>query len=236
MAKNAILIHGYGVRGFFWSALAAELTEDFGEILTPDLQMATVEEGVAQVVDLARENREITGEPVALIGHSLGGVIAALGARRLTAEEASHLIVIASPYGNVHSGGIGKLLRLAVRYRLIPAWVVRPRFFGPEVPRATQKALFSQAVTESEELRDLSRQDRWFHTGAFPEPPVQRTLVVASAADRIVNAAETLAFGGELGGETVLLPESEGIGHNDFGYWPPAARRVAAEIREFLYG
>lgn len=234
MGATAILVHGYGVRGFFWSALKEELAEDFSSILTPDLDIESVDAGVDSVVELARRQREKSGAPVVLIGHSLGGVICALAAQRLSREEASHLVIIASPYGDVHSGGVSRLLRLAVRFKLVPGWMIRPRFFGPEVPKERQKELFSRAVQESEGLQDLSRQEKWFHTGAFPDPLKQAVLAIASEGDQIVNPEETVAFARELRGETLLLPREAKVGHNDFGYWPPAARKTADEIRRFL--
>jgi predicted alpha/beta hydrolase family esterase len=234
MKRSAILVHGYGVRGFFWSALKEELREDFGNILTPDFEIESVNGGVATLVDLAHRERERSGEAVVLVGHSLGGVLAALAAQQLSREEVSHLVIIASPYGNMHSGGVSKLLRLAVRFKIIPGWMIRPRFFGPAVPKEKQKELFSKAVKESEGLQDLSRQERWFHTGAFPEPLEQAILVLASEGDQIVNPEETMAFGRELRAETLLLPRAAGVGHNDFGYWPPAAKKTADEIRRFM--
>jgi pimeloyl-ACP methyl ester carboxylesterase len=234
MGQTAILVHGYGVRGFFWSALAEELAKDFSTILTPDFDIESVDAGVAALLELVRHHRETSGEAALLIGHSLGGVICALAAQRLSREEASHLIILASPYGEVHSGGVSRLLRLAVRFGLVPGWMIRPRFFGPEVPKAKQKELFSRAVKESAGLQDLSRQEKWFHTGAFPEPLEQAVLVVASEGDQIVSPDETMAFARELRAETVLLPREAKVGHNDFGYWPPAAKKTADEIRRFL--
>lgn len=234
MGKTAILVHGYGVRGFFWSALQQELTDDFSTILTPDFDLESVEEGVEALMELVRQERENSGEPTTLVGHSLGGVICALAAQRLSREEVSHLVILASPYGEVHSGGVGRLLRLAVRFGLVPGWLIRPRFFGPEVPKKKQKELFSQAVRESAGLQDLSRQEKWFHTGAFAEPLEQAILTIASAADQIVSPKETIAFARELRAEQALLPKEAKVGHNDFGYWPPAAKLTADEIRRFL--
>ena len=234
MRESAILVHGYGVRGFFWSALKEELAGDFSTILTPDFDIDNVDEGVESVVELVRKRRNESAEPVVLIGHSLGGVISALAAQRLTREQASHLIVIASPYGTVYSGGVSRLLRFAVRFGLVPGWLIRPRFFGPEVPKDAQSELFSRAVKESAELRDLSRQEKWFHTGAFAKPVAQAVLAIASEEDQIVDPEETLAFARELRAESLLLPKEAKVGHNDFGYWPPAAKKTADEIRRFL--
>jgi pimeloyl-ACP methyl ester carboxylesterase len=233
MKSSAILIHGYGVRGFFWSALKEELQGSFQSVLAPDFEVERVEAGVSAIVELVREERKRNGEPAVLIGHSLGGVLAALACRELSLKEATHLVLVAAPYGEIPSGGISTLLRFAVRFKLIPEWVIRPRFFGSEVPKEKQKELFSRAVPESRALQDLSRQKRWFHTGTFSELPEQRVLAIASAADRIVDPRETIAFGEELQGETLLLPEEAGVGHDDFGFWPPAAKRVAEAVARF---
>jgi hypothetical protein len=111
---------------------------------------------------------------------------------------------------------------------------IRRRFFGPQVPEALQRQVFDAATDESRELKALSRQRRWFHTGAFPHGVPQRSLVLASEADRIVDHRETEGFAHAIGAQYRRYPAPLGIGHNDFGMHPPAAKRTATEILRFL--
>ena len=99
-SRPLLLIHGYGVRSYFWNALQPHLAEQFHPIETPDLELPDVESGVALVGDACRALRHQASQPVVLVGHSLGGILAALAARDLASDTVSHLVVIASPYGH----------------------------------------------------------------------------------------------------------------------------------------
>lgn len=205
-------------------------------IVTPDFSYPTVDEGVTTVVAEIDRTAEAYGTPVAVIGHSLGGVVASLAVRDLPQAIASHLVVIASPYGNRVGRAFGPLMRLRLALGLVGNTEMRRRFFGRRVPDSLQREVFAAASAESRELRALARASRWFHTGAFPAGAGRPTLVVASEADRVVHVRETLEFGEELGAERHLFPRSDGVGHDDFGVWPPAAQPTATAIARFLNG
>lgn len=229
-----VLVHGYGVRGFFWSALRTQLVDRFDCIHTPDFDFATVDQGEDAVVELCRQVRTECTAPIVLIGHSLGGVISSLAVKRLSTDVVSHLVVIASPFGTRVGRAFGPLTRLRFALGLIGRAEMRARFFGPDVPTELQTQVFARAAEESDELKALGRQKRWFHTDAFPQPLAQRVLTIASAADRIVHHSETAAFSHALGGDYHCFAKGDRIGHDDFGVYPPVAERTAAAVRRFL--
>ncbi|MEX2444122.1 MAG: alpha/beta hydrolase [Alkalispirochaeta sp.] len=232
--RSLILIHGYGVRSYFWNALRPHLAAYFDPIETPDLELPDIESGVAMVTNACRTLRRRSSQPVVLVGHSLGGILAALAARDLEPETVSHLVVIASPYGHRVGRAFGPILRLRFTLGVIGKDKVRRRFFGPAVPEDVQRSIFDSPADESAELKALGRRKRWFHTGEFPHGVPQRALAIGSAADRIVHIDETREFAEELNARMVTFPSSDRIGHDDFGVWDPSAEQTAREIVGFV--
>jgi predicted alpha/beta hydrolase family esterase len=229
-----VLVHGYGVRGFFWSALRPELAAAFDRIEAPDFELQSIEQGVHAVSHTCTRLRSEARAPVTLVGHSLGGVLSALAARDLSAEVVSHLVVIAAPFGERVGRAFGPLVRLRFALGLVGKDELRRRFFGPAVPDELQQRVFDSAADESAELKALGRRRRWFHTDSFPHGVPQRCLVIAAESDRIVDVRETAQFARALGAEFVRIPASEQVGHDDFGVYPPVARRTATKIIEFV--
>ena len=82
-ARTLVCLHGFGVRGYFWEVIRPHFEAMYERVLTPDLDMSTLEvmleSGRRLVGDAAAEDEA----PVAVVGHSLGGVVAALTARDL---------------------------------------------------------------------------------------------------------------------------------------------------------
>lgn len=231
--RPLVLIHGYGVRSYFWSALRPPLEHHFDDIEAPDLELPGIDAGIEIVREVCTRVRDRSSRPVVLVGHSLGGVLSALAARDLDRETVSHLVVIASPYGEKVGRAFGPLLRLRYALGLVGRDEVRGRFFGPAVPEETQRRVFDSAADESAELKALGRARRWFHTNAFPRGVPQDSLVIGSAADRIVHIDETREFAQALDAEMVTIPAADGVGHDDFGVHPPVADRTARRIIEF---
>lgn len=227
---TVVLLHGYGVRGFFWDPMQQVLAERGVRVHAPDLEMSDIDDGLRQIAEVVRHEVDTSGAAVTLVGHSLGGVLAALSARALGAELVARVGIISSPFGRVRRGPLAPLLRLALATGLIPADRVRPRFFGPDIPVDAQRALFDRAVREQPHLRRLPWQREWFHTRSFPEGLPQPAVVVASAADQVVPVDQTRAFAAALGADYHEFPAEDGMGHDDIGVSLSWARRVTERI------
>ena len=232
--RPVMLVHGYGVRSFFWDALRNELSSIFDHIEAPDFTIDDVNDGVRSVTSQCRDIRTRSKGAVTLVGHSLGGVLAALAARDLDTATVSHVVIIASPYGEPVGRAFGPLLRVRFALGLVGRGEMRRRFFGPCVPEEIQRRVFSSAVDESAELKALARKRRWFHTDAFPNGIAQRTLTIASEADRVVDYRETVEFAFATSACSIVYPAAYRVGHNDFGVEPSAARRCADDIARFI--
>ncbi len=232
--RSAILVHGYGVRSFFWDALRSELSSVFSHIEAPDLAIDDIADGVRSLTALCRNVRARSSRAVTLIGHSLGGVLSALAARDLDTDIVSHVVIIASPYGEPVGRAFGIGLRIRFALGLVGRREMQRRFFGPRVLEETQRRIFSSAVDESAQLKALARKRRWFHTDAFPDALAQHTLAIASEADRVVDFRETAEFAHAVSARTIVYPATEAVGHNDFGVEPAIARRCAEDIARFV--
>ncbi len=226
-------LHGYGVRGFFWDPVRTQLEDAFPEVVTPDLRMTDLESLIDSTKAMVSSKSKLDRRPVHLIGHSLGGIIAAICARDLGPSVVSKVVAIASPYGERRELP-GRLVRFLLRHRLIPQFLARPRFFSAKTPPERQRELFDRSVPESKQLQRQLLQPVWFHTEMFDSPLAQPSLSVYSARDRIVSSAEARAFGEALGSELLELGQNENVGHDDFVWAPAVAGRLMHKIVAFL--
>ena len=231
--RSLICLHGYGVRGFFWDPVRSRLEEAFPELMTPDLKMTSVETLLEHTERLIRSKAELDRAPVHLIGHSLGGVVAAVCARNLGPKYVAKVVIIGSPYGE-RPKLPGRLSQVLMGLGLIPEFFIRPKFFSSRTPPDKQKELFSKTVSESRELQRDLLQPVWFHTDMFQFPLKQPSLTVYSRRDRIVSAEETKAFGEALGSELLEFGPNEGVGHDDFVWAPPVVSSLLPRIIAFL--
>ena len=231
MVGSILLVHGYGVRGSFWEKLQPRLQRGVETVSAPDFEGTSPQQLAAQIEQLARSNAA-TG-PIALVGHSLGGILCALVASRVDPAIVSHLVLIAAPFGG-RASSVNPILRFLIRFRLLPQFVVRPRFFSSATRLADQKRWFSRAVPESPELQDILFSSQWFPVDAFTAPLPQRSLAVYSCADRIVDPAATQLFARTLGAHEYVFDQQRGIGHNDFAASDSIAEETAAAILAFI--
>lgn len=230
--KGTLLLHGYGVRGGTWDSVRASLGARAGVVSAPDLEA----ESIDRLVTIARGrvrrfSLEVDG-PVLVVGHSLGGVLAALAALEPGRPVVAGAVVIAAPYGE-RENAPGPIMSFLLRHRLIPPGFIRPRFFSSLTPIDIQREVFANAVPEAPALREITVSRRHFHTDLFTDRLPVPSLVIASESDRIVPAAQSRAFAEVLGAEKLILPPEEGVGHDDFFAAPAVARRVADAIAEF---
>ncbi len=230
--RGTLFFHGYGVRGGTWKSVQTSLGAATGPTRAPDLNAASVDE----LIDLAaghasRFSADASG-PVLLAGHSLGAVLAALVAQRLGPTSVAGAVLIAPPYGEREQLP-SPLLKFLLRHRLIPPFLLRPRFFSSHTPIRIQKEVFANAVPEAPALREMTLSPRFFHTDLFDGPLPMPSLVLASRCDRIVPAPQSEAFGNLLGSEIMMFGEDEDVGHDDFFASPAIAARTAEIIRGF---
>ena len=230
--RGTLLFHGYGVRGGTWKSVQAALGATIGPTRAPDLDAETVDE----LIDLAAEHASRFAAdadgPVILAGHSLGSVLAALVAQRLGPTVVAAAVLIAPPYGEREQLP-GPLMKFLLRNRLVPPFLLRPRFFSPHTPIEIQKEVFANAVPEAPALREMTLSRRFFHTDRFDGPLPVPSLVLASRCDRIVPSHQSESFGTLLGSEIVMLGSEEEVGHDDFFASPEIAARTAGIIRDF---
>ncbi len=225
-SRSVILLHGFGVRSYFWDQVRPLFADVFETVLAPDLRTDNITTLLDTTKDLIRRCAEQDGAPVSLVGHSLGGIVSAIAARDLGPEVVEQIAVIASPFGERQQAP-SPILRFLLKHHLIPDFLTRPRFFSSHTPKEIQKRIFSQAVDEPPELLEMAFQKRWFHTDFFTEPLAQPTLVIYSESDRIVPPLETQHFARALGAETRVLPRERRVAHDDLLASPTISRELA---------
>jgi alpha-beta hydrolase superfamily lysophospholipase len=236
MDLNGItMLHGYGVRGKTWNEMRAALLSHFQTIHTPDLAGESINDLTARAEEAIRACSAETGTPIVVAGHSLGAVMAAVAARSLGPKFVGAVVLMAPPFGERDLPG-GGILRFLLKHRLIPGWLIRPRFFSSLTPKSIQKQVFREAVPEHPALQAATMEQKWFHTSMFAAPLAIPSLVIASEADRIVPASQSTAFAAALGAELWLLPASRGVGHDDLFASATVVREIADRIAAFAGG
>jgi pimeloyl-ACP methyl ester carboxylesterase len=232
-AHSIVCLHGYGVRGYFWEVIRPHLETLYERVLTPDLRMNTIESVLQSGRDVVTEASRQDGAPVAVVGHSLGAVVAALAAKELGTERVERAILLAPPFGE-KAEVPGKLVRFLLKHHLIPDFLSRPQFFSRRhTPLTIQKSMFKRAVDESAELQTFLFRPKRFHTDLFDGPLAMPVLVVASEGDRIVPARESVEFAERIEAALSVYGARRGIGHDDLTCSPQIAAELAERIRSF---
>jgi pimeloyl-ACP methyl ester carboxylesterase len=229
---GVLFFHGYGLRGRIWQPIRDQLGDACGITSAADLEAGSAAELIAQAKTATISFAEHTEAPVVLVGHSMGAVAAALAAQELDHSTVAGVIMMAPPHGE-RENVPGAFLRFLLRYRLLPPALVRPRFFSNRTPVDVQKRIFASAVPEAPGLQELTFQRRWFHTDLITAPLSVPSLLIASGADQIVPAEQSVAMGELLGSRVELIPATREIGHDDFFAAPAIIRETATTIEEF---
>ena len=231
-ARTLVCLHGFGVRGYFWEVIRPHFEKAYNRVLTPDLHMETIDTVIASGRSVIGQAAAEDGAAVAVVGHSLGGVISALAAKDLGADAVERVVLIAPPFGE-KAKVPGRVVRFLLEHRLIPDFLTRPQFFTSHTPKDIQKSMFRRAVDETPQLQALLFTRRRFHTDLFRGPLPAPALVVASEADRIVPAAESREFAERLGAPLAIYGAERSIGHDDLTCSPTIAAELAERIRRF---
>ncbi|HUX14220.1 MAG TPA: alpha/beta hydrolase [Spirochaetia bacterium] len=235
MDRTIIFLHGYGVRGWFWDDFAQLFTSanggGFDRILTPDLNMTDIDTLFETTTRLVADEAKKQG-PVYLVGHSLGGAVAAVVTGRLGEQAVAGIACIATPFGGNRSSG-KSLTRFLIKHRMIPQFVARPRFFGT-TPLAVQKAMFAKVSPESPALADAIMADTYSHTKLLSRALSIPAIVVCSEADRIVPVSQCRQLSAQLGADIYVFERARRIGHDDFVGAPPTASEVRTIISNFF--
>jgi predicted alpha/beta hydrolase family esterase len=228
-----VCLHGYGVRGWMWQWLGAELAAYGLSVETPDLEMSSIEELMASTKSFVQELAREREGAVCLLGHSLGGVAAATVARDLGPEVVGRVAILSAPYGTQENLP-GPLMQFLLQHQLLPDLLVRPNFFSAKTPKKRQKYIFANAVPESDALRETVFAPTWFHTDTFTETLPQPSIAVASEADRIVPFHQTRAFAETLGARLVRFEASRRVGHDDLFAAPEIVRELGGILGPFM--
>jgi pimeloyl-ACP methyl ester carboxylesterase len=231
-SNGLVLLHGYGVRGYIWGPLQSAIGTRLGPVATPDLDASSITDLLSRAKARIRRHSLECDSSVAVAGHSLGAVLAAVAARDLGPEIVSGLIMLAPPFGKKDYVP-GPVMRLLLRKRLIPPILLRPRFFSSLTPRSVKRAVFRAAVREHDGIQSITYEPRWFHSGFFTEPLSQPSLVIASSADRIVPVSQSEDFARTIGAKTHLFSSEEGVAHDDLFASPEIIPVIADLMVEF---
>ena len=178
--KTLILLHGYGVRSFFWEPIKTFFESKFPQIYVPDLQMdspTVLLKTSLEYVQSIQQNHP--DDEIFLVGHSLGGAVAFLVAQELGPDVVKKVVLIAVPYGE-QKVPFKSLTRFLIKYRLIPNFFSRPKFFSKNTPKAVQKRMFKQVVPESDAMIDEVLKEKFFYTDMVKGPLKQESIFFIS--------------------------------------------------------
>ncbi len=218
---SILCLHGYGVRSWFWDRVYTELTRRGHRVITPDLQMRSMSELMADVDRLITENA-----PSVVLGHSLG---AAMAVRNL--DHRLRAAVLLAPPAAARANSTSGLTLFLLRHHLIPHFVLRRRFFRT-TQLSDQKRIFDDAVRETPELQEaVFRGDALVKELRPADVPV---LVIGSEADAVIPVNESRHIAEALEGEIHVFPKNLRIGHNDLVTSVDGSSRVCELIESFL--
>lgn len=233
--KTLIFLHGYGVRGnWFWEPIKTFFESKFAQIYTPDLQMDDISTLIDSTKTFIYDIANKYDTKIYVIGHSLGGVVGTLACQDLGVKVIDKFAAIAVPFGDQNIP-FKSLVRFLVRYRMIPGFISRPRFFSKHTPKEIQKVLWKKIVQENQAIQNLVLgADKWFHTDLIKQHLTQESIVFASEADKVVPWHGTKLFSERIGANLVLFPRNRNIKHNDFIASPMISQEIAEKIIDFF--
>lgn len=241
-AARVVLVHGAWHRGSSWEPVSAELERAGIPAVAPDLPAGRPGAGHAELVAPVLDAAEGT---VVLVGHSLGGLVAAAAAGRLGAERVRALVLVGAL---VPEPGRSYLDRLrAERDLMVPGYDtgvcrgegmvtywpdaetvaaglyrgVADELVDTGTARDRADALVAAAATRMRP-QDWTLLKETSPLGAWPDV---RTVSVLCTDDRVVDPAGGRRDAARVGAEVVELPG---------GHFPMLAR--PSELAGLLAG
>ena len=150
-------------------------------------------------------------------------------------EVINKVALIAVPYGTQNIP-FKSLTRFLIKYRLIPDFLSRPRFFSKNTPKSVQKKMFKQVVPESDEMIDELLKEEYFHTKLITDKLAQENIFFISESDKVVHFEQSQKLAELLGSKVVFYPKERNIGHDDYITGPTIAKEVSDTIITFFIG
>lgn len=234
--RTLILLHGYGVRSFFWEPIKTFFESKFPQIYVPDLIMEDPTKLIATTKNYVQQikNNHPDAE-IFLVGHSLGAVVALLVANDLGPNVVKKVVLLAPMFGEQHVS-FKSFTRFLIRYRLIPNLLSRPRFFSKNTPKQVQKRMFKQVVPESDALLDAVLADKIIYTDLIQGTLPQKSMILCSEYDKVVPVQQSLKLAEIIGSKVIQYPKERKIAHDDYITAPTIADEVSTTIVDFFKG
>lgn len=234
--RTLILLHGYGVRSFFWDPIKTFFESKFPQIYVPDLDMENptiLLESTKKYVQHIQDHHPEA--EIFLVGHSLGAMVALLVAKDLGPEVVKKVVLLAAPYGE-QKVPFKSLTRFLIRYRLIPNFLSRPRFFSKNTPKQVQKRMFKQVVPESDAMIDAILAEKMVFTDLIQGTLLQESMVLCSEYDKVVPIQQSVTLAELVGSKVIQYPKERKIAHDDYITAPTIADEVSTTIVDFFKG
>ena len=229
------MLHGYGVRSNFWEPITTFFESKFAQIYTPDLQMDNTTVLLESTKKYILGIKQKANSDIYLIGHSLGGAISAILSQELGPTVIKKVVLIAVPYGEQKIAFKG-LTKFLIKYRLIPDFLSRPKFYSKNTPKSVQKKLFKQVVPESEQMIDEILKDEYFYTRLLTKPLPQENMFLISEYDKVVPFKQSQKMAEILHSKVVFYPKERKINHSDYIAGPTISKEVSDIIISFFLG
>lgn len=247
-----VLVHGWACAAFSWRKVIAPLVARGHRVVVPELKghgfsdkpPEAAEYGTARMTTHLLEILDATGiARTVLVGHSMGGAVAAAAALAAP-ERVSHLVLVAPVgFGRVRALALGRMvspgLMMGVASHLVPRWLVGAVLrwtFGRPVAIAVHDLEEYWAPTQFRAyvpaLRHLLHAFDWVpHAPDRVRALAQPVHVMFGTRDRVVVPRQVMHLVSALPHGTLELVE-------DGGHMLPeeAPDRIAAAVETLLTG